>query len=643
LAPDINTPPLRDYLGIVSRRKVMIVALAGLIPAAAFAYSLSQQPLYRATAEVLVTQQNLPSGVTNGSLPPPLEDPDRFAVTQARLARTAAVLRSTLAATGVGESLAKLRAESSVSAAPDADFLEFSVTNRSDRRTALLAAAYARQFTLYRSRLDTVTLLRARADVAARLGQLKRAHQTNSQLYSSLLTENQHLTTLDLLQSPRAVLVGRPTGAAKIGPRPVRNTLVAAGFGVLVALAVAFLLEALDTRIHSTAELADSLGLPLLGTTPAPTGRTWRPEQLPLLGTILATTGRTRRPEQLVMLVDPTSPQAEAFRKLRLNFDLVNLESGARLVMVASALSGEGKSATAANLAIASARAGHVVLVVDSDLRKPQLHEFFGLSPQPGLTDVTLGRTELAAAIVPVPLPRANDSLASVGDQGIGGGSLSILPAGLVPPDPGSIVEMKSFAALLATLRSRYELVFIDSPPLLQVADGIALSSRTDALVVVARVAKSRRSEVGKLRRVLETIPVPKLGVVITGAKRSADYANRTVYGRSAGEQLHSGASPVPLERRGRIYGLNEMSIGELGQRAAELGFQPGKGAGFVSKEDLRMWIRAHEKKPAAPTRFQPATQPYIKRRLGVERAQNGRVREQPLTPEQTAIDPWRW
>ena len=208
---------------------------------------------------------------------------------------------------------------------------------------------------------------------------------------------------------------------------------------------------------------------------------------------------------------------------------------------------------TAANLAVASARAGRDVLLVDSDLRKPQLDEFFGIGRRPGLTDVALGQTELHTAVIAVPISTVGDSLAAVGELRIPRGTLTVLPAGLVPPDPGSLFEMKALADLLTTLRSRYDLVFIDSPPLLQVADGIALGSQADALIIVARAAKSRWPEVRKLRRALDTIPVPKLGVVVTGAEASADYADVAVYGSAAGERSRSEARPVPLERRRRV------------------------------------------------------------------------------------------
>src|SRR5438067_1578348 len=119
----LNTLSLRDYFNVVRRRKWTVGYVSGLVIVSVLIFSLSQWPLYRASAEVVITQQALPAGVTDGSsLPPAQEDPDRFAVTQARLARTSGVLRATLAAMRLRMPVAQLRAESSVSAAPDSDF-----------------------------------------------------------------------------------------------------------------------------------------------------------------------------------------------------------------------------------------------------------------------------------------------------------------------------------------------------------------------------------------------------------------------------------------------------------------------------------------------------------------------------------------
>ena len=253
------------------------------------------------------------------------------------------------------------------------------------------------------------------------------------------------------------------------------------------------------------------------------------------------------------MPIDPSGTQAEAFRELRLNFE--RTQSSAQLVMVTSAHSGEGKSLTAANLAMACARSGRHVLLVDADLRSPELHKFFGVGIGPGLTEVMLSRTALDHTIVRVPLLTPNDAFSGEAEQRLSHGVLEILPAGLVPPDPGSFLEMTGLAELLTKLRSLYELVFIDTPPLLEAADGIALGSRVDALLVAARANKTRRHEVRKLRRALDTIPIPKLGVVIMGAEVHGDYGyvGAPLEGRAAGETVQFEALPVPIERGGSV------------------------------------------------------------------------------------------
>jgi Mrp family chromosome partitioning ATPase len=128
------------------------------------------------------------------------------------------------------------------------------------------------------------------------------------------------------------------------------------------------------------------------------------------------------------------------------------------------------------------------------------------------------------------------------------------LPAGVVPPDPSSVIDTGSLTALLTELRVRYELVFVDTPPLLQAADGIALGSRVDALIVVARASTSRRPTVRKLRQMLEIVPALKLGLVITGDASAGAYGDDAAYDDPAAtEDSDPGAAAVPIDGRAHV------------------------------------------------------------------------------------------
>jgi capsular exopolysaccharide synthesis family protein len=222
---------------------------------------------------------------------------------------------------------------------------------------------------------------------------------------------------------------------------------------------------------------------------------------------------------------DPYGSQAEAFRVLRTNLDFFNLEHQARTIMVTSAGASQGKSTTIANLAVALARNGVRVILVDLDLRRPTLGRYFGLPQAPGLTDVTLGRAQLTDALAEIRLAEPESAEDGLGSFDMGGaGSLQVLPAGSATRNVGEFIGSHSLTAVLAALRLRADLLLVDGPPLLGAGDGIALCGRVDALLIVARLNQIRRPTVDELARLLGNARAAKLGLIATDAEFDADY-----------------------------------------------------------------------------------------------------------------------
>jgi len=234
------------------------------------------------------------------------------------------------------------------------------------------------------------------------------------------------------------------------------------------------------------------------------------------------------------MLEDPGSVQAEAFRMLRAKLDFFTLDQDVRAIMVTSALQQEGKSTTVANLAIAFARAGKRVALVDLNLRRPRLARFFDLKG-PGLTQVALGHIPLEDALMQIVIadPRALGRRTPPPEGGNGNGNragelsglLEVLPSGPIPPDPGEFVSSPALAVTMQALRERCDVVLVDAPQALRVGDAIALSSRVDGIVVVARSKALRRQTLAELDRQLATMGAPSLGLVVTGEREGDGYA----------------------------------------------------------------------------------------------------------------------
>jgi polysaccharide biosynthesis transport protein len=502
---------LAEFLKIVRRRAWIVVLAILLLPAAAMYYSLRQPDLYEATSKVLLSRQNLAATIS-GIPDYTFYDPS-VAQTQAELAKDSQVAEKTLQATGVTNLTAQeLLDETEVTPQKDTDLLTFSITDGSATRAARLATEYARQYTLYRAKLDTASVRGGLVDLGKRLDQLAAQGKRQTAAYRELVRRQQQLQTLEALLTSNASLVRPATGAVQVQPKPVRNGFVGLALGLILGVGLALLWEALDTRVRSAEDIERRLGLPLLARLSEPP---WR----------------LQRKNALVMIADPTAHQAESFRMLRTNIDFVNLERNARLIMVSSALDREGKSTTIANLAVAYARTGRRVILVDLDLRRPALDRFFGFTPREGLTNVALGELSLDDAIKYVAVepegPVSRRSLSGSANGNRGGaieGVLEVLFSGPAPPATAEFAASKAVGDVLSELRDRADLVLIDAPPLLQVGDAMSLTARVDALFVVTRLKILRRPILSELARVIEACPAEKLGFVLTGARHEEGY-----------------------------------------------------------------------------------------------------------------------
>lgn len=508
--PDAST--LRDYLRVVRRRKWLILQAVVIVPVVAVVLSARQQHLYQSGAQVLLSQSPLTEQVSGIGDTSPLQQPDRDVNTEASLATVPAIAKSVVAQLRLRRSSDDVLAHCSVAGASDANLLTFRCADPDPVLAARLTTAYARSYTQYRRALDTAELRGAIRGVERRLAQLRAEGDRTSDEYANLIGKLEQLQTAAQLRSGRAKLVRTASLGVQIQPKPTRNGLLGLALGIVIGIGLAFLREALDTRVRTAEEIGERLDVPLLARLPEP------PRRL-------------RAGDELVMLAEPNGVQAEAFRMLRTNVDFANLDRNARTIMVTSAVEAEGKSTTAANLAVAMARAGRRVVLVDLDLRRPFLDRFFKLGPRPGLTHVALGRVDLEEALVPVDLGDPGAAAANGNGRVRTGGALELLLSGPLPPNAGEFAASRTLGDILDRLAERADAVVVDAPPLLRVNDAMALSARVDALIVVVRLQVARRPMLDELRRVLQTSPATKLGFAMTGADRDDGYYGYGGYG----------------------------------------------------------------------------------------------------------------
>ena len=504
----------RDWVALLVRQRLIVVAAIVVVPVIALVVSQRQQALYEATATVLVNEQSQ-TGVAldlNSQITSP---PDRYAATQAALARVGTVAQLAVGAAGVqGRTAGGLLANSTVTANPAADLLSFSVTDPNPAVAETLATAYAHAYTVYRRRLDVQALTAAITDVQRRLATLSAAGEGSSPLFRQLTRNERDLEALQTVRSAgsSAIVVGPAGSATQVAPKTSRNVALGLLIGIALGVALAFLREAMDTRVRSADEVRDRLGLPLLGHVPPP-------------DTQLNGTG-------LAALSEPTSAGAEAFRMLRTSLDITRLQHDVASIVITSTTQGEGKSTTAANLAVTLARSGRHVILLDLDLRQPGVDRFFDLNGGPGLTSVAAGDATLLDALNIVDVH--TDS--PVADSGI----LEVVKVGAAPPDPGEFLSSRFVTDAVRALAKRCDVLLIDTPPMLAVGDAMAIATAADAVVVVTELNHIRRMTLAETRRILETCPAQKLGFIATGSDGKPGYSYGYGY-RSNGRKGSSG------------------------------------------------------------------------------------------------------
>jgi capsular exopolysaccharide synthesis family protein len=315
----------------------------------------------------------------------------------------------------------------------------------------------------------------------------------------TLLSQQETLKTqLNTLQQSALAASGgqlvTPASADSVEKHPnvLQDVLFALGIGVLVGLALALLRDFLDDRIRGREELETvAPGLPIIGMIPDVSD--WRDRRRPFL----------------VELARPRSPAAEAYRTLRTSIQFMAVDHPSKLLQITSAAQGEGKTTTSANLAVAMAQAGSRVVLVSCDLRKPRIHEFFDLSNEQGLTSVLLGAMNVHEALEPV---------AEVGN-------LFVLGSGPIPPNPSELLAGAQARQIFKQLSEEFDIVLLDSSPVLPVADGSVLAGIADAVMLVASANVSTKRDITRSMELLDRVSANVVGTILNRAVAADAYA----------------------------------------------------------------------------------------------------------------------
>ena len=313
-----------------------------------------------------------------------------------------------------------------------------------------------------------------------------------------------------------ATAITPPTFGTPVAPVPEQSLLAGLALGALLAAAAVAAAELSDRTFRSPAEVRRRLGVRVLGFAPALDLA--RPAD-PATPTVAPALVAARRPQ---------SAEADAFRGVRAHLALG--ARGHRVVQVTSPNPGDGKSTFAANLAVVVAQSGLSVVLLDCDFRRPQVHALFRLDAGGvGLADVLAGTAPLAAALRRSPVPR-----------------LDLLPCGGRPANPSELLDGPRFAELLDGLKATYDVVVVDTPPLLAVSDPSNVAARVDGVVLVLRLTTDSRPAAERAHEALVALGANVLGVVVNaGAGSSRGYAEYDAGGR-AGYPFADYHDPLP-------------------------------------------------------------------------------------------------
>lgn len=498
----------------------VIIGFAVIVAAAAYFLAASATDLYRASSRVRVIDPNS-DAVFNGIQI--RVDPKRDVETQIQLMTSVSVKEKV--DEQIGEDVA-LVSSVTFSGVGQTDLIQITVVSPSPEVAAEAANVYAEVYVAQRKE-------QLRSSFVARSEELLvKSRELEAQIKDlDVRLTNTRLPTLDAdtLRAQRAALVAQQTdlrslstqfeveAASRSGnvevanravvptapfePTPARDAMLAGILALVFGAGVALLIDRLDNKIHATEDIEEMV------------------KDIPVIGTIPTNQNAQKRHSRELVPLDSTD--AEAYRALRTNIRFSAIGQKRSRILVTSAIPGEGKTTIVANLAVVLAQSGLKVVLVSADLRKPQLEELFGIvKPPVGLTGVLLGDAALVDALVPVPLPSIDSTF--------------LVPAGQSPQNPAELLGSERMGTVLDRIESAgADFIVLDSPPVLPVADALALAHLVDGVIVVAKAGTTTRAQLTELLDRLAQVNAPVIGIVLNEISEQRRYGPyRYRYGR---------------------------------------------------------------------------------------------------------------
>ena len=325
---------------------------------------------------------------------------------------------------------------------------------------------------------------------------LRREAESTKEMYDLLIKRFKETSLTEDIKTGNIRIVDRAeVPKSPVKPKKAQNILLAIVVGLSLGVGLAFFLEYLDSTIKIPDDIKHHLGIPYLGPIPAfarDGADSGNPE---------------RKPSQdLIAHLSPKSTASESYRGIRTGILFSSADSSPQVLLVTSAGPREGKTITAANVAITMAQTGGRVVILDCDMRRPKIHKVFEAGRDKGMSNILVGSCDVDEAVIPTAVP-----------------NVDIIPSGPIPPNPSEILGSHRMEGLIRTLRGRYERIIVDSPPITAVTDAVILSRIVDGVVLVIRSGEVHREIIKNALSQLKGVNARLLGAVLNGVEMGRD------------------------------------------------------------------------------------------------------------------------
>jgi non-specific protein-tyrosine kinase len=476
-----------------------LIALAGIVAAgAAYLYSSHQTPIYETQVRMLVSN------------PPDLSSVDSYNTmitsytmpnTYSEMVMDTPVLQGVIDQLKLNLTTDDLKDAITVNLVTDTQILEVTVQDTDPVRAASIAntlaslfadhvrdlhaerfasskEGIAKQMETMSSQIDDTNLALKKTSSDSERTQLEARLTEYTKLYSDMVMTFEQVRLAET-QTSANIVVTEPAQPEEepVSPKTLRNTLLAGVVGALLAAGTVFAADLLDDTIKNPEEVRRAFDIPILGVI----GRHEISEGTP------------------ITVAEPRSPVSESFRALRTNITYSSVDTPLRRIVVTSPTPKDGKTTVSSNLAVTLAQGEKKVVLVDADLRRPQIHHRFGLLNRFGLSDLFVQ-----------PLEKVADSL-----QPTSATRLAVVTSGSLPPNPAELLTSKRMGLILETLLKGFDMVIIDTPPLLTVTDAAAMAENVDGVILVAKPGTTKKAALRQSIEILRTVKANILGVVL--------------------------------------------------------------------------------------------------------------------------------